>query len=133
MLAVGVDMIEIERLEKALARHGERFNRRFFTAQEQAYCRGRADRLAGRFAVKEAVAKALGTGIGDVNWTDIEVVCDARGRPELVLHNRARSLAESLGLTQWAISLSHTDTHAIGFAVAQSGDGQPANKDRPAG
>lgn len=129
MLAVGVDMIEIERLEKALARHGERFNRRFFTAQEQAYCRGRADRLAGRFAVKEAVAKALGTGIGDVNWTDIEVVCDARGRPELVLHDRARRLAEGLGLTQWAISLSHTDTHAIGFAVAQSGDGLPANND----
>lgn len=121
MLAVGVDMIEVARIEQAIARHGERFYRRFFTAQEVAYCAGRAASLAGRFAVKEAVGKALGTGIGDVNWTDIEVVCDGRGRPELVLHNRARALADDLGLTQWSISLSHTKTHAIGFAVAMKG------------
>jgi holo-[acyl-carrier protein] synthase len=68
--------------------------------------------------VKEAVGKALGTGIGDVNWTDIEVVCDGRGKPELVLHNQAEALAAQLGLHQWSISLSHTETHAIGFAVA---------------
>jgi holo-[acyl-carrier protein] synthase len=68
--------------------------------------------------VKEAVAKALGTGIGAVRWVDIEVVCDGRGRPELVLHERAQVLAASLGLQEWAISLAHTETHAIGFAVA---------------
>lgn len=118
MLAVGVDMIEVSRIATALQRHGERFNRRFFTSQELAYCAGRAERLAGRFAVKEAVAKALGTGIGDVRWIDIEVVCNERGRPELILHERAKELAAALGLKEWSISLSHTDTHAVGFAVA---------------
>ena len=117
MIATGVDMIEISRIEQAMARHGERFFQRFFTAQERAYCQEKPARLAGRFAVKEAVGKALGTGIGDVNWTDIEVVCDARGKPELQLHGSAAKLAAQLGLTQWSISLSHTDTHAIGFAV----------------
>jgi len=118
-LATGVDLIEVERIERAVARHGDRFYRRFFTQQEIDFCRGRATSLAGRFAVKEAVAKALGTGIGDFNWTDIEVVCDGRGKPELVLHNRARAMAEEKGLLTWSISLSHTNTHAMGMAVAQ--------------
>ncbi|HEX6385754.1 MAG TPA: holo-ACP synthase [Anaerolineae bacterium] len=120
MLAVGVDIIEVARIERAIARHGDRFFNRFFTAQEQAYCDGRATSLAGRFAIKEAVGKALGTGIGDIRWTDVEVVCDNNGRPELVLHNEARELASTLGLRQWSISLSHTETHAVGFAVATS-------------
>ncbi|SRR5690554_4815377 len=120
MLTAGVDMIEVARIERAAARHGDRFYNRFFTAREQAYCAGRFERFAGRFAVKEAVAKALGTGVGDVNWTDIEVVCDGRGKPELVLHGRARQLAERLGLTHWSISLSHTTEMAIGLAVATS-------------
>jgi holo-[acyl-carrier protein] synthase len=117
-LVSGIDMIETERIERAIVRHGDRFYRRFFTAQEVSFCQGRVTSLAGRFAVKEAVAKALGTGIGDFKWTDIEVVCDGRGRPELVLHNQAHELAVSKGLTQWSISLSHTETHAIGLAVA---------------
>ena len=118
MLSTGVDMIEIARIERGIARHGDRFYQRFFTPQEIAYCAGRLPSLAGRFAVKEAVGKALGTGIGDVKWTEIEVVCDARGRPELVLHNQAKALAAQHQLTEWSISISHTDTHAIGFAVA---------------
>lgn len=118
MLTVGVDMIEIERIARALERHGRRFSDRFFTEQELVYCAGRAERLAGRFAVKEAVAKALGTGIGPIRWNEIEVVCDGRGKPELHLHGRARALAAESGLDQWSISLSHTSTHAIGFAVA---------------
>ena len=117
-LSSGVDMIEIARIERGIERHGQRFLDRFFTVQEQAYCNGRYPSLAGRFAVKEAVGKALGTGIGDVRWVDIEIVCDKRGRPELILHDQANALAQQLGLTQWSISLSHTDTHAIGFAVA---------------
>ena len=119
MLASGVDIIEVARIERGMARHGQRFLDRFFTPQEQAYCQGRAASLAGRFAVKEAVAKALGTGIGDVRWLDVEVVCDGRGRPDLVLHGRARQIAEESSLTQWSISLSHTNTYAVGFAVAQ--------------
>ena len=67
---------------------------------------------------EEAVSKALGTGTADVNFTDIEVVNDERGKPELVLHNNAKQLAEQQGFTQWSISISHTTTHAIGFAVA---------------
>lgn len=118
MLSVGVDMIEISRIEQAMARHGDRFFKRFFTAQERESCHDQASRLAGRFAVKEAVGKALGTGIGDVSWTDIEIVNDDRGKPELILHNQAQTLAAELGLHNWSISLSHTETHAIGFAVA---------------
>lgn len=118
MLSVGVDMIEVARIARAAERHGDRFYRRFFTPQELSYCEGSAERLAGRFAVKEAVGKALGTGIGDVRWTEIEVVCDGRGRPELVLHDDAQRLAQKLGLTRWSISISHTASHAVGFAVA---------------
>jgi holo-[acyl-carrier protein] synthase len=118
MIVTGVDLIEIARIERAAARHGARFYDRFFTAQEQAHCEGRAASLAGRFAVKEAVAKALGTGIGDLRWTDVEVVCDGRGRPELHLHNNARALAAAQGLHHWSISLSHSRSHAIGMVVA---------------
>jgi holo-[acyl-carrier protein] synthase len=120
MLTVGVDLIEVARMERGIARHGQRFYDRFFTAQEQAQCEGQAARLAGRFAVKEAVAKALGTGIGDMRWVDIEVVCNNRGRPVLVLHAQAQIMAQKLGLTEWAISISHTDSHAVGMAVAMA-------------
>lgn len=118
MLSSGIDLIEIARIERAMSRHGERFYRRFFTDREIEFCQGQAARLAGRFAVKEAVAKAMGTGIGDFNWTDVEIVGDGRGKPELVLHNKAQQLALEKGLTNWSISLSHTNTHAIGLAVA---------------
>ncbi len=115
---VGVDLIEVERMAEGMARHGARFCDRFFTAREQEQCGGRAASLAGRFAVKEAVAKALGTGIGDVGWKEIEIVNDERGRPVLTLHGAAARLAAEHGLGEWAISLSHTATHAIGMAVA---------------
>lgn len=121
MLRTGVDIIEISRIERVLARSGPQFLARIFTPQEQAYCAGRAASLAGRFAVKEAVAKAFGTGIGDVSWVEIEVVCDAVGRPELVLHGAAKQMADEMGLAEWSISLSHTENYAIGFAVATGG------------
>ena len=111
-------MIEVGRMTRGIDRHGQRFLDRFFTPQEQAYCEGRATSLAGRFAIKEAVGKALGTGIGDIRWQDVEVVVDERGRPGLILRAQAQTLAAQLGLTEWAISLSHTETHAIGFVVA---------------
>lgn len=120
MISSGIDLIEIHRIKRAMDRHGDRFLKRFFTEQEIVFCDGRARSLAGRFAVKEAVAKALGTGIGDFNWTDIEVVCDGRGRPELVLHNQALEQAARLGLVEWSISISHSETHAIGLAFATS-------------
>ena len=120
MLRTGVDMIEIARVERVLARSGEQFLARIFTPQEQAYCAGRAASLAGRYAVKEAVAKAFGTGIGDMSWVEIEVVCDMVGRPELVLHGSAKQMADEMGLAKWSISLSHTENYASGFAVAMS-------------
>ena len=118
MLATGVDIIEVDRIERSINRFGDKMRNRIFTPREQAYCAGKFTSLAGRYAIKEAVGKALGTGIGDVNFTDIEVVNDERGKPELVLHNNAKVLAEQLGLNQWSISISHTTTHAIGFVVA---------------
>lgn len=117
-LAVGVDLLEVERMSRGIARYGSRFCDRFFTPREQEQCGGRAASLAGRFAIKEAVGKALGTGIGDVAWKEIEVINDERGRPTLVLHGEAAKLAAELGLVEWAISLSHTATHAVGMAVA---------------
>lgn len=118
MLRVGVDMVEVARIEAAMERYGERFYARFFTAVEREQAHEVAARLAARFAAKEAAAKALGTGIGDVAWVDIEIQSDAHGRPQLKLHNAAAELAASLGLQDWQVSLSHTRDHAIAFVVA---------------
>jgi holo-[acyl-carrier protein] synthase len=120
MLRIGVDMIEIERVRRAIERHGARFFARFFTAQECEQCQGIPARFAVRFAAKEAAAKALGTGIGDVRWVDIEVWSDGRRCPHLILHGTAAQLAEQLGLRSWQISLSHTDEYAVAFVVATS-------------
>jgi holo-[acyl-carrier protein] synthase len=119
VLRTGVDIIEVERVRRAAERHGERFFQRFFTEGERARCAGRFPALAARFAAKEAVAKALGTGIGDIRWVDIEVVHDSRGRPEIALHGAAAELAEQMGLREWSLSLSHTHEHALAFVVAQ--------------
>ena len=118
MLTIGVDLVEVHRIEEALARHGERFLQRVFTPGEQAHCEGRAHALAARWAAKEAVAKALGTGVGDVSWREIEIVCDVRGRPYVQLHGAAQELADRLGVREWAISLSHTGEYAVAFVVA---------------
>lgn len=118
VLRSGVDIIEVERIDAAILRHGQRFFDRFFTLQELIDCGGRTPALAARFAAKEAVAKALGTGIGDVAWKEIEVVNGPRREPTLRLHGRARDLAASLGLRHWSISLSHTHEHAVAVVVA---------------
>jgi holo-[acyl-carrier protein] synthase len=117
-LRSGVDIIEVHRIDNAILRHGQRFFDRFYTSQELIDSDGQTPSLAARFAAKEAVAKALGTGIGEVAWKDIEVVTGPRREPVLRLHGQARELADSLGLTDWAISLSHTEQHAVAVAVA---------------
>ena len=122
MLRTGVDLIEVARVEEAATRHGERFYERFFTPGERAYCGERFPALAARFAAKEAVSKALGTGIGDVSWREIEVVSGERNKPEVRLHGAAERLAAELGLTTWSLSLSHTHEHAIAFVVAMGED-----------
>lgn len=123
MIRCGVDMIENERIAKGIERLGERFLNRFFTAGERADCEDNPTRLAARLAGKEAVSKAIGTGIGDVSWLEIEIrVNNPRKRPELILHGNAQRLADEMGLTDWDVSLSHTDTHSCAFAVAIHSD-----------
>jgi holo-[acyl-carrier protein] synthase len=117
-LASGVDLIEIARVKEAIDRHGERFLERVFTPSELESCRGRSESLAARFAAKEAAAKALGCGIGEVGWRDIEVVGNANSAPLLRLHGDAARLAEEQGLTHWSVSLTHTHQHAMAFVVA---------------
>jgi holo-[acyl-carrier protein] synthase len=118
MIAVGVDLVDVARIAGVLERHGARFLDRVFTPKEQELCASDPRRLAGRYAVKEAVAKALGTGIGHLRWTDIEVLNDPRGKPRLLLHESASALAKTQGWQDWDVSLSHTESQAIGFAVA---------------
>lgn len=120
MLRCGIDMIENQRVADGIGRLGERFLNRFFTAGERADCGDKPQRLAARLAGKEAVSKALGTGIGDVSWQEIEIRCDERGRPVLHLHGAAAVLAAELNLTQWDISLTHTAEYASAVVVASS-------------
>ena len=120
-LTNGVDLIEISRISQAIDRHGERFLRRIFTSKELALVGDKPASLAARFAAKEAVAKALECGIGDVSWTEIEVLRGPNNQPELHLHGNARQLADQLGYHTWSISLSHSMDFAIAMVTAMSG------------
>ncbi len=118
MIRSGIDILEIDRVDRAILRHGDRFFDRFYTPQELIDCRGHTPALAARLAGKEAVAKALGTGIGLVGWKEIEIVSGPTREPLLRLHGEARSQARRQGLETWSISLSHTHEHAVAVAVA---------------
>lgn len=120
MLTVGVDLVEIERIAEVVQRHGDRFIERVFTATECAECAGRVEALAARWAAKEAVAKALGTGIGDIQWREVEVWCDQRGKPHIRLHGAAQQRASALGIAELAVSLAHANDHAIAFVVGSA-------------
>ena len=117
MLTVGVDILELWRIEAVMERWGQRFLDRIYTPQEQAYCRGRIPQLAARFAAKEAVMKALGTGIRGVGWRDIEVTRKRGQAPQITLHDRASARAARMGMTQIAISLSHGREYAVASVV----------------
>lgn len=117
ILRTGVDLIETTRIAESIERHGERFLSRVFTDYELSECHGRVSSLAARFAAKEAVAKALGTGIGDVSWQEIEIRSDERKAPYLILSGEGERLAKQIGLRTWSLSLSHTEQHAIAFVV----------------
>ncbi len=120
MLRTGVDIIEISRIGDAVARWGDRFFNRIYTPGELAYARGRLPQLAGRFAAKEAVMKALGTGVRGVGWRDIEVVRKPGQAPIVVLHGRAKARAERLTLGEIAISISHSRDYAVVVAVGET-------------
>ena len=115
--AVGIDMIEIDRVAKVLAKHPRRFIERVYTPEEAAFCRGRVPELAARFAAKEAVMKALGTGARSVAWRDIEVLPDRRGKPLVYLYGGAAKRAETIGLVAIDVSLSHLESFALAAVV----------------
>ena len=117
MLTTGVDIIEIERIQRVLERWGQRFLNRIYTEGERAYCRGRSQNLAARFAAKEAAMKALGTGLRGVGWKDVEVVRGEGGAPSIRLHGRALGRAEKLGVKDLSLSLSHSRHYAVAFVV----------------
>ena len=123
ILGVGVDLIEVERIQHSLDRFGERFMKRVFTEGEIAYCQSMkfpARHFAARFAAKVAVSKAFGTGIGKaMGWRDIDVHKKKSGEPFLVLHDDADRLARSRDMKSSWITLSHTDHHAVAMIVLE--------------
>lgn len=130
MIGIGTDLVELDRFRLALART-PRLAERLFSEAERAYAARRRDpteRLAARFAAKEAVSKALGVGIfgaDGLSWRDVEVLPDRRGRPLVYLYGKAEHRASTLGLTEIAVSLSHDGGLAIALVVAQGpGDGE---------
>ncbi len=118
LVSVGVDVIEIARIQRALDDFGERFLRKVYTERERDRYGARVSELAARFAAKEATSKALGTGIRGIRWREMEVLSNRRGKPVLVLHGSAAARAEKLGLMAFDVSLSHSRTDALAFVVA---------------
>lgn len=121
----GIDLVEIDRIDRMLDRHGRRFIERCFTPEEIAYAdaarKRRAERYAVRFAAKEAALKALGTGLRDgIRWTDIAVIREPNGRPGLAVAGRAKDLADQRGISGWRASLTHTGNQAMASVIAVS-------------
>ncbi len=108
-------------MQEALDRWGERFLSRVYTNRERELFGARVPELAVRWAAKEAVAKALGTGFVGVSWQEIEILPDHRGKPLVYLKGRAAERAGELGLTNWSVSLSHSRDNAVAFVVATGG------------
>jgi holo-[acyl-carrier protein] synthase len=125
---IGVDAVDVARFKEVMARRPAVLDR-LFTAAERAYAEHSADpapRFAARFAAKEAVLKALGVGVGEAAFRDVEVVRDESGEPHLALSGRAAVLAADRGVRRWHVSLTHTDTVAVASVVAEGSAGGPA-------
>lgn len=131
VLGIGIDIIECLRIAKMIERHGELFLTRVYTSHEIDYCTARkasTQHYAGRFAAKEAVLKALGTGwTRGVHWRDIEVRNEMGGKPKIALSGGAREMCEKLGIAEMHISISHCRTHAVAYAMAVGRD-EPQEK-----
>ncbi len=117
---IGVDIIEIARIERAVKRWRERFLNRIYTEMECELYHKKLSSLAARFAGKEAVIKALSLPSRDVSWKDIEILADSSGQPLVHLHGKAQEQANSLGLDNLAISLSHSKEYAIAFVISET-------------
>jgi holo-[acyl-carrier protein] synthase len=124
ILATGIDIVEVERIERAAARLGRRFLDRVFTPAEIAYCEPRGARwvhFAGRFAAKEAAMKSLGTGWAEgVAWREVEILSSAVGGPQLRLHGVALARYEALGASRSHVSISHTSRYAVAQVILES-------------
>ena len=122
IIAHGIDLVDFPRIGEMLQRHGERFMERIFTEAEQAYAKSNKnhiEKLAGRFAAKEAILKLIGTGWrGKIAWTDIEVINNAAGQPEVTLTGEVEKIAAKLGIAHVSVSITHTANFAIASAVA---------------
>jgi holo-[acyl-carrier protein] synthase len=118
VLHTGIDMIEVDRLKKAIDRHGEKFLQRIFTESELEQLRDDVPSLTARWAAKEAVAKALHTGIGNVSWQEIEILRGPAREPVLTLYGAAEKISKKEGITQWSVSISHTIDYAVAMVVA---------------
>ena len=122
IVAHGIDLVDFPRIEEMVKRHGERFINRIFTAAEQAYSQASKngiEKLAGRFAAKEAILKLMGTGWrGKIAWTDVEIVNTPTGQPEVKLSGEVEKIAAKLGIKHISVSITHTANFAIASAVA---------------
>jgi holo-[acyl-carrier protein] synthase len=121
-VVVGIDIIEIPRIQRSLDDFGERFLNRVYTQQERDRYRTRISELAARFAAKEAISKALGTGIRGIKWREMDVLPNRRGKPIVVLHGTAAARAELLGITDFDITLTHSRNDAMAFVVGFRAD-----------
>ena len=117
MTAIGVDIIEIERVESAIKQWGERFLSRIYTETELRTCQDRLPSLASRFTAKEAVMKVLGTGGIDIAWHEIEILTGDDGRPSIKLYGQALNKAAELNLKEVSVSLSDSKQHAVAVAI----------------
>jgi holo-[acyl-carrier protein] synthase len=122
IIGLGIDIVEVQRIKELLGLPEEHFEMRCFTTIERNSAQSGANRiqfLAGRFAAKEAVLKALGTGWSHgTAWTDIEIQQLPSGKPLVVLYNKCKDIAEELGINSWLVSISHTDSYATASAIA---------------
>jgi holo-[acyl-carrier protein] synthase len=120
---LGIDIIRVDRIVRALEKHGRRFPLRILTPAEDAYVRDRPENLAGRWAAKEAVSKVLGLGVRGVGWREIEIVRLPTGQPTVRLHDRALRRAQQLGMERIAVSISHEHEYAVAIAFGVRTEG----------
>ncbi|HEX9634257.1 MAG TPA: holo-ACP synthase [Candidatus Limnocylindria bacterium] len=118
---IGVDLIDIDRISSVLSRHPDRFRERVLTEAEARYCGRKAERIAGRWAAKEAISKVLGLGVRGVGWREIEILPNWAGAPQVRLHARAAARAASMQLQDVTVSISHERRMAVAVAVAHRG------------